>query len=168
MARLFGEKLRLLRVQRGQTQVELAAALASIQQSHLANVEAGRDVASLDLIIRTARHFSVSLDYLLRDEMAIEAVASVSPAPTEQASPQPFGVKLRALRDARGWSQSDLARQLGLARRGYISNLEAGRKQPSVQLAVQIADLFGLPTDLLLREELSLTPRTALSPGMDP
>lgn len=156
MPRLFRDKLRSLRTQAGQTQLDVAAALDGIQQSHIANLEAGRDVASLDLIVRTARHFGVSVDYLLRDDFAVEAVIPETPLLSNATSPQPFGVKLRALRDARGWSQGQLARRLSLARGGYISNLEAGRKQPSPELAVQIADLFGLPADILLRDDFPL------------
>ena len=43
-----------------------------------------------------------------------------------------------------------LARTLGLENRGYISNLEAGRKLPSISLVLAIADLFGVTTDDLL------------------
>lgn len=49
-------------------------------------------------------------------------------------------------------TQVELAHLLGLARQGYISNLEAGRKMPSLDIVVQIADLFGVTTDYLLRD----------------
>jgi transcriptional regulator with XRE-family HTH domain len=49
-------------------------------------------------------------------------------------------------------TQIELAQRLGLARQGYVSNLEAGRKAPSLDLVVQIADLFGVSTDYLLRD----------------
>jgi transcriptional regulator with XRE-family HTH domain len=156
LTRLFGSKLRHLRQQAGLTQTDLAHALSLAGHGHITNLETGQDAASLDLIIRAARHFDVSLDYLLRDVVAVEVVTPATPSPASHTALQPLGAKLRALRNARGWSQGELARQLGLARRGYISNLEAGRKQPSVELAVQMADLFGLTADLLLREDLPL------------
>jgi transcriptional regulator with XRE-family HTH domain len=59
------------------------------------------------------------------------------------------------LRLQRNLSQVDLARQLGITRQGYISNLEAGRKRPSPELVVQTADLFGVTTDDLLLARLS-------------
>jgi DNA-binding XRE family transcriptional regulator len=52
----------------------------------------------------------------------------------------------------RQMTQVELAQRLGLARQGYVSNLEAGRKAPSLDLVVQIADLFGVTTDYLLRD----------------
>src|SRR6266542_266095 len=67
------------------------------------------------------------------------------------------GAKLRALRQQQRLTQGELAHQLGLARQGYISNLETGRKTPSLDLVVQIANLFGVTTDYLLRDAISVT-----------
>ena len=39
---------------------------------------------------------------------------------------------------------------------GYISNLEAGRKAPSLELVVRVADLFGVTTDYLLRDSIGI------------
>lgn len=61
-----------------------------------------------------------------------------------------FGAKLRYLRHQHGQTQADVARQLGLASHTHISHLEAGRKFPSLDLAVQIAHLFGVTIDYLL------------------
>lgn len=160
MPRLFGDKLRLLRTRHNETQVQLAQHLLPLNQPHVANLESGRTTPSLDLIIRAARHFEVSLDYLLRDAVAVEAIIPAPPLPTDHTPPQPFGAKLRLLRERRTWRQVNLAHQLGLARPGYISNLELGRKQPSPELAVQIADLFGVGLDALLREEVPLPQET--------
>lgn len=66
--------------------------------------------------------------------------------------PRLLGDKLRYLRTQRHMTQVELAQRLGLARQGYVSNLEAGRKAPSLELVVQIADLFGVTTDYLLRD----------------
>ena len=49
-------------------------------------------------------------------------------------------------------TQEALAHQLGLARQGHVSNLEMGRKEPSLELVVLVADLFGVSTDYLLRD----------------
>ena len=68
------------------------------------------------------------------------------------AMAQLFGPKLRALRLARGMTQAALAEALGLATQSSISHLEAGRKEPSVSMVVQLADLFGVSLDYLLRD----------------
>ncbi len=48
---------------------------------------------------------------------------------------------LRALREARDWTQADLALHLGVSRQ-TINALEAGRYDPSLPLAFKIALLF--------------------------
>ena len=46
------------------------------------------------------------------------------------------------LRAAKGWTQADLAQQLGVSRQTVIS-IERGRFDPSLPLAFQIAQVFG-------------------------
>ncbi len=50
----------------------------------------------------------------------------------------------------------ELADKLGLSKHGYIGDLESGRRQPSLELAVQIADLFGVTVDQLARDDVEL------------
>jgi transcriptional regulator with XRE-family HTH domain len=151
MPRLFGEKLRLLRRRHNMTQVELADQLGLASQGYIANLEAGQEAPSLDLIIRIARVLDVTTDYLLRDTIPVEG-ENVGIANHTYTTILPFvlGERLRALRLQRGISQRDLAHNLRLASRAYISNIEAGRKAPSTELIVKIADLFGVTTDYLL------------------
>ena len=50
--------------------------------------------------------------------------------------------RLRLLRAERGWSQADLATQLGVSRQ-TVNAIETGRYDPSLPLAFAIARLFG-------------------------
>ncbi|MDC8746535.1 helix-turn-helix transcriptional regulator [Xanthomonas campestris] len=50
--------------------------------------------------------------------------------------------RVRALREASGWSQGELAEQLGVSRQ-TINALETGKYDPSLPLAFRIARLFG-------------------------
>lgn len=50
---------------------------------------------------------------------------------------------LNELRDRQGWSQGDLAKQLGVSRQ-TVNALEKGRYDPSLPLAFKIARLFDL------------------------
>jgi transcriptional regulator with XRE-family HTH domain len=43
-----------------------------------------------------------------------------------------LGRRIRTLRKAKGWNQDDLAQHMGLGRT-YISNIETGRKNPSLR-----------------------------------
>ncbi|HEY0649317.1 helix-turn-helix transcriptional regulator [Phenylobacterium sp.] len=50
--------------------------------------------------------------------------------------------RLRELRTARGWTQEELGRKLGVSRQAVIA-LEGDRHDPSLDLAYRIAALFG-------------------------
>ncbi len=67
-----------------------------------------------------------------------------------------FAEKLRTLRERRGLSQKELASQLGVAR-SHIVLLENGsRKNPGTKIVFKIADFFGVPVDVLVRDEMEL------------
>jgi putative transcriptional regulator len=54
---------------------------------------------------------------------------------------------IRALRFAAGeMTQADLARQIGVTRQTIIA-IEQGRYSPSLEMAFQIARIFGVPLD---------------------
>jgi putative transcriptional regulator len=60
--------------------------------------------------------------------------------------------RLRELRDARGWSQGELAERLEVSRQ-TINALETGKYDPSLPLAFRIARLFdGRIEDIFLPE----------------
>jgi len=67
-----------------------------------------------------------------------------------------FGEKLRALRKQRGMTLRELAEALGFATHGYVGDLESGRRKPSLDLAVKVADLFEVPLDQLARDDLEI------------
>lgn len=68
----FGEKLRALRKRRGLTMRELADALDLRSHGSIGDFESGRSQASIELIIKIADFFGVSLDQLLRDDVELE------------------------------------------------------------------------------------------------
>lgn len=45
---------------------------------------------------------------------------------------------------------------MGHTAHGYISELESGKKLPSVEFVLRLARLFGITTDELLKDELEL------------
>lgn len=69
---------------------------------------------------------------------------------------QRFGDKLRALRLKHNMTLKQLAEAVGQSAHGYISELEAGKKKPTVEFVLRIARLFNVSTDELLKDELEL------------
>ena len=60
---IFKERLRALRKELGETQVQVADAV-SIRESHYQKFELGSNLPSFANLIALADHFDVSLDYL--------------------------------------------------------------------------------------------------------
>ena len=60
---IFKERLRRLRKELGETQVQAAAAV-NIRESHYQKFELGSNLPSFANMIALADHFNVSLDYL--------------------------------------------------------------------------------------------------------
>jgi transcriptional regulator with XRE-family HTH domain len=56
------------------------------------------------------------------------------------------GAAVKAIREALGIPQGILARDVVVSQ-GYLSNIEAGRKQPDPAVARRIADRLGVPLD---------------------
>lgn len=67
---------------------------------------------------------------------------------------EPTKVKnqLAELRNEKGWSQADLAEQLGVSRQ-TINSLERGKYDPSLPLAFKISKLFGLPIEQIFQPD---------------
>lgn len=67
-----------------------------------------------------------------------------------------FGRKLKKLRRCKGMTLKELATQLGYDSHSYISELESGRKSPSIEIVVALSRFFGVTTDQLLKDELEI------------
>jgi putative transcriptional regulator len=60
--------------------------------------------------------------------------------------------KLRELRAAKEWSQSDLADKLGVSRQ-TVNAIETERYDPSLPLAFKVAQLFKLPIEEIFADD---------------
>ena len=56
---------------------------------------------------------------------------------------------LRLVRVFHRLNQSQLAKQMGISR-SYLSEIEAGKKKPTLNILMQYSEIFGLPTSSLL------------------
>jgi transcriptional regulator with XRE-family HTH domain len=67
-----------------------------------------------------------------------------------------FGEKLRVLRNQRRMTLQQLAGALGYTTHSYLSEIESGKKQPTIDLVLGVAQLFNVTTDELLKDHLEL------------
>jgi len=63
---------------------------------------------------------------------------------------QRFAKNMKRLRKAKGLSQGDIHRATGIDR-AYISNLEAGKQNPTLETIAKIAEALGVNSDQLLK-----------------
>ena len=68
--------------------------------------------------------------------------------------------KIMSLRKRTGWSQEELAQQLGVSRQS-VSKWESMASMPDIQKIMAMSELFGVSTDYLLKDELEELPATA-------
>ena len=69
--------------------------------------------------------------------------------------------KIMSLRKRNGWSQEELAQQLGVSRQS-VSKWESMASMPDIQKIMAMSELFGVSTDYLLKDELEELPVTAV------
>ena len=68
----FGEKLRKLRRQHKMTMQEMADALGFTSHGSVGDLESERNKPSVEVALKISRLFQVSLDQLLKDELALD------------------------------------------------------------------------------------------------
>src|SRR5699024_2809357 len=66
-----------------------------------------------------------------------------------------FGEKLKKEREKRGWSQDYLAKKIYVSRQS-VSKWETGKNYPSIEVIINVSDLFGITIDELLRSDEEL------------
>ena len=67
--------------------------------------------------------------------------------------------KIILLRKKAGWSQEELAAQLGVTRQS-VSKWEGAQSVPDMDKVVQMSRLFGVTTDYLLKDEIEIAEPT--------
>lgn len=67
-----------------------------------------------------------------------------------------FGERLKREREKRNWSQAYLAEQIYVSRQS-VSKWENGKNYPSIEVIINLSDLFEITIDELLRSDEELT-----------
>ena len=60
--------------------------------------------------------------------------------------------RIKEFRSERGWTQQELADKVGVSRQS-INSIERNRYVPSLELALEFAQVFGRPTDEIFELE---------------
>ena len=66
-----------------------------------------------------------------------------------------FSERLKKEREKRDWSQTDLAGKIHVSRQS-VSKWETGKNYPSIEVIIDLSDLFGITVDEMLRSDKEL------------
>ena len=146
----FHEKLKILRKKRGLTQQEVAEFLEMTQPVYQ-KWESGNRKPSYENLSMLACIFDVSLDYLLSEYSEISKeryLKFLKKRKKEEEKKNLFSVRLKELRLQHGFSQEELAEQIGIKQNSY-SDWENGKCKPNYEKLEKIADFFGVSLDWL-------------------
>ena len=146
----FHEKLKILRKKQGLTQQEVAEFLEMTQPVYQ-KWESGNRKPSYENLSMLACIFDVSLDYLLSEYSEISKeryLKFLKKRKKEEEKKNLFSVRLKELRLQHGFSQEELAEQIGI-KRNYYSDWENGKCKPNYEKLEKIADFFGVSLDWL-------------------
>lgn len=61
-----------------------------------------------------------------------------------------LGDNLKRIRTEKGLSQTDIAKSLGVSR-GFVSNIENGKRNPTLSTITRLANAVGVTADELLK-----------------
>lgn len=129
----FGDKLRMLRQEKGVTQAELGD-MFSVSEAAIYFCENNKRPPTYHLLNKFANYFGVTPQYLLGYDNIDKAI---------------LGNRLKDLREKFFLTQHDLGGIINIPQ-NTISNYEKGKTFPSVETLYLIADYFNISIDYLV------------------
>lgn len=145
---MIGGKIAELRKACDMSQKELANKL-SISPSTVGMYEQGRREPDLETVKKIASLFGVTTDYLLGaegDTMGTEE--------TINEITQRVGRNIRSIREQAGLSQDEFAEGFSV-KQPTVANWETGKRQPDLNMLIQIAQFGGTTLDDLAMKDLT-------------
>lgn len=145
---MFGERIAEQRKKLGLNQEELAGKIG-VSRSALSLYEIDRRKPDLETVKKIASLFGVTTDYLLGaegDTMGTEEKIN------EIA--QRVGRNIRSIREQAGLSQDEFAEGFSV-KQPTVANWEIGKRQPDLNMLIQIAQFGGTSLDDLATKDLT-------------
>ncbi len=136
----LAQNLRYLREQKGLSQRECAE-IFGLSGSAIAMWEQDQRKPDIEMIVRLAEYFDVSLDELVLKDLK-------PPIPL-------YALNLRYLREKQELTQQNMADFLGYRGKQGYSMVETGKSGISVESLEKLADFFGVTLDQIVKHDLS-------------
>ena len=136
----LAQNLKYLREQRGLSQKDFSADMG-LSRATVGNWETGERKPDIEMIVRLAEYFGVTLDDLVLRDL-------------KPPIPKYVG-NIRYLRLRHGITQEQIGELLGLKNKNSLSLIEAGKSGISVENLEKLADFFGVTLEQLVKQDLS-------------
>lgn len=146
---MIGGKIAELRKEHGLNQKELAKKI-EVSRSALSLYEIDRREPDLETVKKIASLFGVTTDYLLGAEG--EDTMGTEEKINEIA--QRVGRNIRSIREQAGLSQDEFAEGFSV-KQPTVANWETGKRQPDLNMLIQIAQFGGTSLDDLVTKDLT-------------
>ena len=140
----FHEKLKVLRKKKGLTQQEVAD-LVHVDRVRITNWENGKREPNFENLSMLACIFDVSIDFLLSEYLEISKEAYLK---LKEEKKNLFSVRLKELRLKKRLTQTELGEKVGV-KQSTFTNWENGKREPSFENLVKLADLLEVSVDWL-------------------
>lgn len=134
----LAQNIKYLREQKGITQNEMANVFG-ISQSATGNWETGERKPNIEMIVRLADYFGVTLDDLVLKDLKPPIPLYVS--------------NIRYLRKKHEMTQGDIARFLDVSKANYCK-YENGSVDVGIEKLLKLSDFFGVTLDELIKQNL--------------
>lgn len=136
----LAQNLRYLREQKGLSQRECAE-IFGISGSAVAMWEQDQRKPDIEMLVRLAEHFGVTLDELVLKDLK-------PPIPL-------YALNLKYLREKHETTQENMANFLGYRGKQGYSMVETGKSGISIENLEKLADFFGVTLDQMVKHDLS-------------
>jgi len=136
----LAQNLRYLREQKGLSQREFSEILG-LSSSAVTMWEQEQRKLDIEMIVRLAEHFGVTLDELVLKELR-------PPLPL-------YASNIKYLRKRQEITQDDMAVFLGFSGKSSLCAVETGKIGISIENLEKLADFFGVTLDQMVKHDLS-------------
>lgn len=136
----LAQNLKYLREQKGLSQKDFSEDMG-LSRAAVSNWETGERKPDIEMIIRLAEYFGITLDELVLKDLR-------PPIPL-------YATNFRYLRTKHSMTQENMADLLGYRGKQGYGAIETGKSKVSVDDLEKLADFFGVTLDQMVKQDLS-------------
>jgi transcriptional regulator with XRE-family HTH domain len=158
---MIGKQLKLLRENAGLTQEGFANEVG-ISRASVSLYETNRREPELDIVIKLADYFDVSVDILI-GRKPLEQEMHCAGFSDEKDKINAVATRIKLLRKQKNITQTKMAEDLALGGKSTISSYETGLSTPEIETLIKIAAYFNVSINYIFERTEETTPYAPFS-----